>query len=774
MRRTEQTAPDSTAKRSQSLRVGRLELSVLLLLVIALGVVPLYLLPAGTPRLWWADLYWALIQLIVAAKCFHTALGLEANHRKAWLCFAMGTLAYALGTLAWSWFELVAHILAPIPSWCDALFLAISPLFLAGIWFYCHRTPSKGFTLVQLGNLGIIVFALLTAHTIFFFNILRWSTDTTLSATTVFYALSSTSVFFYGLANTIFYLGGPKRTVMIPIVLAAAMLALADNIAAYWLVSGDFASTDTFNAIYLLSFAFICWSAFEEDRLDQTIRSLPMRPEWEYRALQWETLLSPISVALVLLVMAFVDKGASSNILPYTVSSLVIFVAVLAVRDWWAQRVQNQLRTQALASEANLQESQKHLQIKNEELAMANAELWEEIRKRLETQEELRQAQKMEALGQLTGGIAHDFNNLLAVIIGNLELLEQRAREGRDLQELLGDAAKAADRAAALTQRLLSFSRKQALYPVSIGGASLLEEMTGLMESTLGSQIQLQIQISDDLWTCSADRLQLETALLNLVLNARDAMADGGELRIDVSNAPIDVPHGAAAANRSHGEYVVFAVRDTGSGMANTIQEKVFEPFFTTKDLGAGTGLGLSMVYGFAKQSGGHVEISSEEGLGTEVRIYLPRSWERAEERGSDVEKQPPGGRGETLLVVEDEPQVRGLVVRLLTELGYHVVEAADGDEARRLMADLDPLDLMLSDVVLPDGVMGTDLAKEARDLRPGLRVLLMSGFTGEHLTEAGPAELGADLIAKPFRKIELAERLRALLDAPSSTALRS
>ena len=200
------------------------------------------------------------------------------------------------------------------------------------------------------------------------------------------------------------------------------------------------------------------------------------------------------------------------------------------------------------------------------------------------------------------------------------------------------------------------------------------------------------------------------------------------------------------------------------------IQEKVFEPFFTTKELGAGTGLGLSMVYGFAKQSGGHVEISSEEGAGTEVRVYLPRCWECAEEDDSVAVSNAQHGRGETLLVVEDEPQVRRLVVRMLTDLGYNVVQAGDGNEARRLLENLDSLDLMLSDVVLPNSVTGTDLANYARELRPEVRILLMSGFTGDHFAAAGPAELGAELIHKPFRKIELAERLRALLDAPATS----
>ncbi|MBW2541944.1 MAG: response regulator, partial [Deltaproteobacteria bacterium] len=729
-----------------------------------------YFLPDATPKLWWADLYWGFVQLVVAAKCFHTARGLEANYRRAWLCFGLGILAYALGTFLWSWYELGAHVLSPIPSWSDVLFLAMSPLFLAGIWFYCNRSPSRGVTLIQLGNLGIIVFALLIAHTFFFFDILQWSQNTALSVTTVGYALSSTTVFFYGLASTLFYLASPQRAVMIPILLAGATLALADNMTAYWLVSGDFSSTDAFNAVYLLPFAFICWSAFEEDHLDDASRSRALLSQWESRALQWESLLSPISVALVLAVMTFFDRGTHPQVLPYTASVLVPFVAIIAAREWWVQRVQNQLRSQALASEASLQESEKHLLVKNAELAMANSELWDEMRKRLEAQEDLRQAQKMEALGQLTGGIAHDFNNLLAVIIGNLELLEQRARGDSDLTDLLGDVAKAADRGAALTQRLLSFSRKQALSPTSIDGASLLDGMTGLIESTLGNEIQIEIRVDDGLWNCNADRLQLETALLNLVWNARDAMQDGGELAIDVSNVTIEEAEGFETSAKKAGQYVLFRVRDSGGGMPTGIQEKVFEPFFTTKELGAGTGLGLSMVYGFAKQSGGHVEISSEEGAGTEVRIYIPRCWDSAEESDSVASSSAQHGRGETLLVVEDEPQVRRLVVRMLTDLGYNVVQAGDGNEAQRLLENLDPLDLMLSDVVLADGITGTDLAKRARELRPQVKILLMSGFAGEHLAAADPVELGAEFIHKPFRKIELAEILRALLDAPTTS----
>jgi CheY-like chemotaxis protein len=372
----------------------------------------------------------------------------------------------------------------------------------------------------------------------------------------------------------------------------------------------------------------------------------------------------------------------------------------------------------------------------------------------------------MEALGQLTGGVAHDFNNLLAVIISNLEIVEAKLEGNAPLQEHLHDASAAALRAASLTQRLLSLSRKQALKPQPIETAELLEEIRLLLGRTLGETIRVTIEGCEGLRPCVADRSQLESAILNLTVNARDAMRDGGEIVIRGSNVDLNETHAAEHPESQPGSYIQICVSDSGSGIPAKLLPRVFEPFFTTKEVGAGTGLGLSMVYGFAKQSGGHLEIESEEGTGTKVRLYLPSNGETQWPLEPEEEPDTPMGRGETVLVVEDEPAVRKLVIMLLDELGYQVVgAAADGSEAIGLLGEIESLDLLLSDVVLPGGRSGADLAKEIGLQRPDTRVLLMSGYAPESAMAAAQLEPGIETLQKPFRTGDLARAIRAALD---------
>ncbi len=390
-------------------------------------------------------------------------------------------------------------------------------------------------------------------------------------------------------------------------------------------------------------------------------------------------------------------------------------------------------------------------------------------------QERLRQSQKMEAVGQLTGGIAHDFNNLLQVVLGNLEILHRNLPEdAARLRRSAENAMNGARRAAVLTGRLLAFSRRQPLAPRPVDANGLVAGMSDLLGRTLGEAVRIETALADGLWRAEADPNQLENAILNLAVNARDAMPDGGTLFIETANARLDRAYAARNADAKPGEYVMIAVSDTGTGMDKQTMDRVFEPFFTTKEVGKGTGLGLSQVYGFVQQSGGHVRIRSKPGEGTGVRIYLPRSLggtaEGAEE--SDGAAPPAGSRPETVLMVEDSAEVRAYSAEVLRELGYEVLEAADGPSALDLLGRSAGarVDLLFADVILPGGMTGTALDERARALRPGLKVLFTTGYARSAPDSAsGRLDPGTEIIAKPFTYADLAARTRAVLDGPGA-----
>jgi PAS domain S-box-containing protein len=386
-------------------------------------------------------------------------------------------------------------------------------------------------------------------------------------------------------------------------------------------------------------------------------------------------------------------------------------------------------------------------------------------RNRLDRQ--LHQLQKMETIGQLTGGLAHDFNNLLGIIIGNLDLLAERLANDREGSELAQAALSAGLRGADLNRALLAFSRRQPLQPRTVDVNEAVRGMSALLRRTLGEQIEVRLQQAHDLANALVDPAQLEAALLNLSVNARDAMPKGGALTIETANAHLDESYVAANADALAGDYVCVSVTDTGTGMAPEVVARAFEPFFTTKDVGKGTGLGLSMVYGFIKQSGGHAKIYSELGHGTTVRLYLPRAAAAsARLDGAAVAREAvPSGR-ETILVVEDNEQLRAVAVRLLDELGYRIREVRNGHEALALLrATPDKVDLLFSDIVMPGGLDGRTLASEAVKLRPGLKVLLTSGFTEASGIAEGVLGAAVSFVAKPYRRHELARRVRQVLD---------
>ncbi len=380
----------------------------------------------------------------------------------------------------------------------------------------------------------------------------------------------------------------------------------------------------------------------------------------------------------------------------------------------------------------------------------------------------LRQAQKMEAVGQLTGGIAHDFNNMLAVIMGSLDLLNRRIGDADPRAKRQLDAAsEAARRAASLTQRLLAFSRQQPLKPEAINANALVAGMSDLLHHSLGSDIRLETVLAAGLWRVHADPNQLENVILNLSVNARDAMPEGGRLTIETQNAHVDERYAAAHLGVATGQYVLIAISDTGSGMTQEIIAKAFDPFFTTKDVGKGTGLGLSQVYGFVKQSGGHVKIYSEPGHGTSVKIYLPRSLAPAVDDlpDADTADLPLGEGQEVVLVVDDEPAVRQFSVDALQELGYRVLEADGAASALRVLEAHPEIDLLFTDIVMPD-VNGRKLADAAREKRPGLRVLYTTGYTRNAVVHNGVLDPGVELIGKPYSLEQLAAKVRQVLDA--------
>jgi PAS domain S-box-containing protein len=379
-----------------------------------------------------------------------------------------------------------------------------------------------------------------------------------------------------------------------------------------------------------------------------------------------------------------------------------------------------------------------------------------------QTREQLQQAQKMEAMGQLTGGVAHDFNNLLAVIMGNAEVLAARlGDDNRPAQAVI----RAASRGAELIGRLLAFSRTQPLRPQSINIDAVITEMSYMLHRTLGETVEIEIRIAPDLWPALADPSQLQSAILNLAINARDAMPNGGKLIIESANAPLDESYTASHSEVRPGDYVMLAVSDTGTGMSPAVLEHAFEPFFTTKEVGAGSGLGLSMVYGFAKQSDGEVSIHSEEGRGTTVRLYLPRAKAAADKAARETSTKEPNGRGETILVVEDDPDVRALAEVVLENLRYRVLTAEDGRTGLAVLEKAPGVDLLLSDVVLPGGMSGPDLAEQVSRRSPGLKVLFMSGYVDTAVQHHSPLPKNAELLNKPFRRNELAQKVRAMLD---------
>jgi PAS domain S-box-containing protein len=415
--------------------------------------------------------------------------------------------------------------------------------------------------------------------------------------------------------------------------------------------------------------------------------------------------------------------------------------------------------------------------IRNSDGALVGfAKVTRDLTERRAAEEHLRQSQKMEGIGQLTGGVAHDFNNLLTVIIGNLEAMQRHlgdnSLDSATLRRSADNAMRGARRAESLTHRLLAFSRQQPLEPKSVDIGRLVSGMSDLLRRTLGEQIAVETVLTGGLWRAHADPNQLEVAIINLAVNARDAMPTGGKLTIETANVHLDERYAAAQVEVLPGQYILLAVTDNGTGMPADVKAKAFDPFFTTKDIGQGTGLGLSQVYGFVKQSRGHVKIYSEVGEGTTVKIYLPR-FHSASDEAEDEAVRPVarGKRSETILVVEDDKDVRNYSADTLRELGYHVIEAPNASAALQRLEEHSDTAVLFTDVGLPGKMNGRQLAEEARRRYPNLKVLFTTGYARNAIVHEGRLDPGVDLLTKPFSQASLGEKLRDIIDAKSTPA---
>ena len=413
---------------------------------------------------------------------------------------------------------------------------------------------------------------------------------------------------------------------------------------------------------------------------------------------------------------------------------------------------------------------QERVRERTAQLERTNESLKSEIAERQKTTKQLVQAQKMEAIGTLTGGIAHDFNNLLGVVMGNLGLILDVHREDAEVTELAGDAIAAATSGAELTRQLLAFSRRQPLQPRRIVVNDLVSEITKLLRRTLGDNIEVSLDLGADAWMVVADPAQLQSSLANLATNARDAMPKGGRLTIVTAARYLDADYAEQHEEVSVGDYTMIEISDTGQGIPSKDLGRIFEPFYTTKEIGRGTGLGLAMVFGFVKQSGGHINVYSEEGVGTTFRIYLPRALETGELRTPQSPIEIRRARGETVLAIEDQPAMRKLVVRLLRELGYRVLEAENGAAALEIL-ERERVSLIFSDVVMPGGTTGLDIARIAAQRWPLVRIVLTSGFPQAHFSDEVAFLGNLRMLSKPYRKEELARALREALDGASGDA---
>jgi signal transduction histidine kinase/ActR/RegA family two-component response regulator len=450
----------------------------------------------------------------------------------------------------------------------------------------------------------------------------------------------------------------------------------------------------------------------------------------------------------------------------YAFAVIIILTAVGAMHLAFRDFAQSEKQREHLNEELEIR-----VRERTEALEAANQRLRDEAASRAAAEAQIRQMQKMEAVGQLTGGVAHDFNNMLAIVVGSLDIAKRHLHtDAAKAEHFIANAMEGAQRGAQLTSRLLAFARRQPLDSRALDANALVSEMSELLRRTLGAGIRLDTVLAGNLWKTFVDASQLESAVINLCVNSRDAMPEGGRLTLETTNAHLDARDAAANMDVRPGEYVSLAVSDTGSGMSPDVLARAFDPFYTTKTTGKGTGLGLSQVYGFVKQSGGHVKLESQPGKGTTVRIYLPRHLGTEESvAAAPREAQPAAGNQETILVVEDEERVRSMTVEALRTLGYRVVSAAGGEQALGMLDGGQPLHMLFTDMVMP-GMNGRALADRIKALQPHVKVLYTTGYTGDAVAENGDFDHKGAFLAKPFTVDQLAVKIRATLDAAFET----
>jgi signal transduction histidine kinase/CheY-like chemotaxis protein len=474
---------------------------------------------------------------------------------------------------------------------------------------------------------------------------------------------------------------------------------------------------------------------------------------------------SALAVLFSLILSSPYAIDANGELLPQSASAWIaagfflIVCAIIVALVHWLYDALDQLSV--LNSEL-----EQRVETRTQQLAQTNAELIAEAKARESAEARLRHAHKMQAIGELTGGVAHDFNNMLAIILGGLDMAKRRIAKGdMDVLKYVDASMDGARRAVTLTQRLLSFSRRAPLRPETIDVNRLIVGMEELLRRTLGETTELEFVLGGGVWLGHADPGELENAVINLAVNARDAMARGGRLTIETANTYLDDEYAGAHSEVEPGQYVLLAVTDTGSGMTPEIVERAFDPFFTTKGAAGGTGLGLSQVYGFVKQSGGHIKIYSEPGHGTSVKVYLRRSIAKIVAPEHPVELLPMGTVSDLILVVEDEAGVRRYAVDALRELGYTVRHAASGEEAIKLLSQMGKVTLLFTDVVMP-GMSGRQLADAARTSQPELKVLFTTGYTQNAIVHNGVLDADAELISKPFTVDQLARKVKKVITA--------
>jgi signal transduction histidine kinase/CheY-like chemotaxis protein len=697
---------------------------------------------------WWADTAWTTTSLIVGLRCFFTAERLTGHHKTAWNLWGIGCFSWFGGMIMWDYLELILGVMTPFPAPSDFGFIALAPFFIAGMFYYRSAIPTFPITLTQIGNLGVIFCAILISEQIILFQSIQKNTESWwYLSTALSYPILYMSAFFFGLICLWLYVWGHERRILLFITVGIAVHGFVDTLYAYSLLGKTYETGSYLDVYWIIGFAFIYWAALEQDILsDDTEDRAGLRDTTGEHLREWEFLIPAIAIFGVLLTAFLFREELDTRILELIFPVSVVLVVFLALKGWWGQQLEKQSHQERLQALDALRESQ----------------------------EQFRQAQKMEAMGRLSGGIAHDFNNLLTAIQGYGAILTERLGPRHPLIPYVSGILRAAEGGASLTNQLLLFSRRKVLNLVVMNLNEVLLQLRDMLQRIIGEDIRLVTAPDPALGYIKADRGQMEQVIMNLAVNARDAMTQGGEIRIETRNVVLNEADVSRYIDLKSGVYVLLSVSDTGTGMDQETQSHIFEPFFTTKDATKGTGLGLSTIYAIVTQSDGHIEVISEPGQGATFKIYLPRVERPVEDPKPQEVSSPPASGLETILVVEDDPMLRELFGETLRSRGYRVLEASQGQEAlTRYGASSDPIDLLITDVVMPQ-MNGPMLVQQLIPHRPLMKVLFISGYTGEVADHLKILESEIPFLQKPFTPSSLSSKIREVLDTPQKRSIRN